>query len=98
LHRCGHDTHPGMPTRELAEFLIERDGSFPMPCNEECEVYMVRDSVWKKAGMEDWGGCLCIGCLEKRIGRKLKPKDFTDHVFNDPRVPCTERLRGRRGG
>ena len=25
---------------------------------------------------------LCVGCLEKRIGRRLKPNDFDDHVFN----------------
>jgi hypothetical protein len=44
-----------------------------------------------------WGeGCLCIGCLEKRIGRRLKPKDFTDHPFNQ--LPGTPRLLNRRDG
>ena len=38
----------------------------------DAEVYTVRPAIWKRAGMEDWGGCLCIGCLEKRIGRRLK--------------------------
>jgi hypothetical protein len=34
--------------------------------------------------MEPYGGCLCIGCLERRIGRKLKPKDFErNHPFNN---------------
>jgi hypothetical protein len=48
--------------------------------------------------MEPYGGSLCIGCLEKRIGRKLKPNDFLrDHEFNDPRMPSTVRLRKRRG-
>jgi len=47
--------------------------------------------------MEGWGGCLCIGCLEKRIGRRLKPKDFLrDHPFN--LMPGTQRLLERRGG
>jgi hypothetical protein len=50
----------------------------------------VRDHVWKKAGMEPFGGCLCIGCLERRLGRKLKPKDFTGHVFNG--MPGSARL------
>jgi hypothetical protein len=60
------------------------------------EVYTVRDRVWKKSGMEGWGGCLCIGCLERRIGRRLKPRDFEpDHPFN--RMPGTERLLSRRG-
>jgi hypothetical protein len=56
---------------------------------------MVRDSVWKAAGLEPMGGCICIGCLEKRIGRQLRPKDFTRHVFNS--MPGTERLLQRRG-
>ena len=48
--------------------------------------------------MEDFGGCLCIGCLEKRIGRKLKPKDFLrGHPFNRPQLPGTKRLLERRG-
>jgi len=62
--------------------------------DEHCEVYTVRDAVWKAAGMEPMGGCLCIGCLEKRLGRKLKPKDFPDHAFND--LPCATRLFARR--
>jgi hypothetical protein len=47
--------------------------------------------------MEPFGGCLCVGCLEKRLGRKLKPKDFEhDHSFNLPGVPATARLKLRR--
>jgi hypothetical protein len=95
---CGFNTAPGMPPRELAEFLFNRDGTIPSCITPDSEMYMVRESVWKKAGMEPYGGCLCVGCLEKRIGRKLKPKDFAEHVFNDPRMPCTDRLRDRRGG
>jgi hypothetical protein len=60
---------------------------------DDAEVYTVRDAVWKRAGMPD--GCLCIGCLEKRIGRRLKPKDFPrDDTFN--LMPGTERLQSRR--
>ena len=47
------------------------------------EYYMVHDSVWKTAGMEPDGGCLCIGCLEERLGRMLTPDDFTDCILND---------------
>ena len=43
-------------------------------------------------------GCLCIGCLEKRIGRRLKPKDFLrGDPFNDDLLPGTPRLLKRRG-
>jgi hypothetical protein len=96
---CGYNTHPGAPPRELAEFLMNRDGTFPVRFTEDCEVYIVKESVWKASGVAPYGGCLCIGCLEKRIGRKLKPKDFRPgHPFNNPGMPCTERLRDRRGG
>lgn len=40
-------------------------------------------------------GCLCIGCLELRLGRRLVPKDFPEHPFN--RMPGTRRLMERRG-
>jgi hypothetical protein len=94
---CSVNTHPGMPTRSIAEQMINRGESVVMQITEECEVYIVRDSVWKQAGMEPLGGCLCIGCLEKRLGRRLKPKDFPKHEFNDSRFPCTDRLYDRRG-
>jgi hypothetical protein len=65
--------------------------------NSHSEVYIVRDAVWKRAGMEPLGGCLCIGCLEQRLGRRLKPKDFKcGDSFNHPRIPDTERLLRRR--
>lgn len=47
------------------------------------EFYMVHDEVWAAAGMEPNGGCLCVGCLEKRLGRKLWAGDFRDVPIND---------------
>jgi hypothetical protein len=64
--------------------------------NTQSEVYMVHDHVWKAAGMEPYGGCLCVGCLEKRIGRRLTPANFSDHVFNT-NLPGTPRLLERQG-
>ena len=59
---------------------------------------MVKPAVWKAAGMDDFsGGCLCVGCLEKRLGRILNPKDFLrNHPFNS--MPGTKRLLARRDG
>jgi hypothetical protein len=51
------------------------------------EYYMVHDNVWKAAGMEPEGGCLCIGCLEERLNRMLTPDDFMDCKLNDPNKP-----------
>lgn len=93
---CGYNTHPGVPTRTEAEWLLTVHGEYDVTFTADSEVYIVRDSVWKQTGLQGWGGCLCVGCLEKRIGRKLKSKDFApDHPFNDQ--PCSKRLRQRRG-
>ncbi len=37
---------------------------------------LVKPKIWKAAGMEEMSGCLCIGCLERRIGRMLAAEDF----------------------
>lgn len=60
-------------------------------CGTEClptdqrraEWYMVTDHVWAAADMDEFDGCLCIGCLEARIGRPLTATDFTDVPLND---------------
>ena len=59
------------------------------------EHYMVKNKLWKDAGMLD--GFLCIGCLEHRLGRQLTPKDFTNAPINDSGDPWdTPRLRERK--
>ena len=99
---CGVNTAPGCSTRADIEAewnnVARNDEQVgTMHFCTESEIYMVRKSVWKRANMDGWGGCLCIGCLENRIGRKLKPKDFPADAFNHPDLPCTDRLRDRRG-
>jgi hypothetical protein len=102
---CGFDTAPGLLDRRameeaakaLGDAWTKMDQGIPQHIDQNSEVYRVRDSVWKKAGMTPWGGCLCVGCLEARIGRRLKPKDFDRyHPFND--IPGTKRLLSRRDG
>ena len=48
------------------------------------EYYMVKDGVWADAGgSPEFGwGMLCIGCLEKRLGRQLVSTDFLDIYLN----------------
>jgi len=104
---CGANTAPGYPTRvELEEAFAalkaagktDPDDGVQCTITSESEVYIVRDKVWQAAGMEPMGGCLCIGCLEKRLGRILRPKDFQrGAAFNSPRIPGTPRLLKRRG-
>ena len=105
---CGINTAPGHPTRIEMERLYKTSvaikklsGEAPpittLTFNDRCEVYTVRDSVWKAAGLEPMGGCICIGCLEKRLGRRLIQKDFPRrHPFNW--LPGTKRLIERRDG
>jgi hypothetical protein len=99
---CGVNTAPGLKNRAEAEqafqiftLLGKEDEGVSMKYDDRTEVYQLRDAVWKATGMKPMGGCLCIGCVEKRIGRKLRAKDFApDHVFN--RLPGTPRLMERR--
>lgn len=46
------------------------------------EYYMVSDACWKRSGMKCFGGMLCIGCLETRLGEKLKAINFKDCALN----------------
>src|SRR6516164_1133213 len=73
---CGVNTAPGIPPGPLLRQQLEDQGMGEVNLTDDSEVYMVVESVWKKAGMKPFGGCLCIGCLEKRLRRKLKPQDF----------------------
>lgn len=100
---CGFDTHPGTLTRAEAEkdaarqiTAGKRNWSQTVRVDSRAETYIVHDHLWKAAGMEPWGGCLCIGCLERRIGRPLIRDDFAEHVFNTY-YPGTPRLLERQG-
>ena len=45
------------------------------------EYYMIHNELWDKIN-PDVIGLLCIGCVEKRLGRKLKPDDFPVYEIN----------------
>ena len=48
--------------------------------NQIGEHYFVHNSIWNKVHNSE-RGMLCVGCLEKRLGRELVKADFTDcHV------------------
>ena len=69
------------------------------------EDYTVHDEVWLAAGMahhpegedaaDEFKEYLCIGCLEKRLGRELTAADFTGALINHDRELYTPRLRDR---
>jgi hypothetical protein len=104
---CPANTAPGVPTRIEAEQMardeIARHGGYDLirigrkvaeAMTDKCEIYLVDEQVWEKAGMKPMGGCLCIDCLEKRIGRRLNRTDFPDHELNT--TPGTALLLSRR--
>ena len=99
---CNVNTAPGHMTREQLEQAFAVDWGnkgAALVYDEHTEIYIVKSAIWKAAGMADFGGCLCIGCLEKRLGRMLTPKDVPrDHPLNNRSLPCTDRLRLRREG
>jgi hypothetical protein len=93
---CGVNTAPGCPNRKEMELALALHGGAKSVITAESEVYTVTPEVWRATGLEGCGGCLCIGCLEKRIGRRLNPDDFEPgHPFNS--FPGTRRLLKRRG-
>jgi hypothetical protein len=96
---CGVNTAPGALNRAELEQAFANNWSgegCEQTFDEWSEVYMVKPAIWKRAHMDGMGGCLCIGCLERRLGRTLTPKDFMrNHPLNW--LPGTERLVSRRG-
>jgi hypothetical protein len=44
------------------------------------EYYIIHDHLWAAAGMAPDGGFLCVGCLERRLGRPLTGADFPPHI------------------
>jgi hypothetical protein len=94
---CGVNTAPGCSNAAqiLQAFASGRGAT--QTFDERSEIYTVKLAVWKAARMTYEGGCLCIGCLEKRLGRRLRPKDFKDgNALNE--MPGTDRLISRRMG
>jgi hypothetical protein len=57
--------------------------------------YIVEDAVWAASGLKPDGGLLCIGCLERRLGRRLKRDDFESKPFNEISSSKSLRLRDR---
>lgn len=57
------------------------------------EYYMVNDATWKPVAKKD--EMLCVGCLEKRLGRQLRPEDFEGYRLNYLPVPQSARLQSR---
>ncbi len=98
---CGTDTAPCTDKR-----MCHGRRGCRHNAGKRWEWYMVWPAVWSLAcGHDDAPGYLCIGCLERRLGRPLTRGDFTLAPVNQPgrwdsprlaaarqRVPAGERL------
>jgi len=62
------------------------------------EYYFIHTPLWLSV-VGSKTGMLCVGCLEKRLGRKLRRNDFTNAWINDPRYGHkSQRLMSRLAG
>ena len=88
---------------------VERTGPYPdthcVDCDTETvpwagpiETYQVHDRLWKEAGMAPLGGRLCVGCIERRLGRRLVRSDFTRYSLRNAHMRESDRLRARQQG
>ncbi|MGK3107950.1 hypothetical protein [Streptomyces sp. WAC05858] len=59
------------------------------------EYFHVLEHVSSAAGMGPIG-MLCIGCLERRLRRRLRACDFSGAPINDPAYPRPPRPKSRR--
>ena len=70
-------------------------------CWGSWEQYMLRDDVWAAAAgdlADTHGVMLCIGCVERRLGRELTRDDFNWSLgINSPSEMDTDRLADRKG-
>ena len=69
------------------------------PGTPDWQWYIVHPAVWAAAGLTFNDGCLCIPCLERRLGRVLTPEDFPPARINDPDAhPNTPYLHALKHG
>jgi hypothetical protein len=60
--------------------------------------FILKKKLWQRAAKEESGHFLCIGCLEKRLKRKLKESDFDWNIpLNNWEDFRSERLMDRMG-
>lgn len=94
---CSMNTAPGCLNWAQRQQSLACNVNIENKIDEMSEVYVVKPRLWIAAGMNETAGCLCIGCLEMRIGRRLVQKDFSrKHTINSCRG--TTRLLSRRDG
>lgn len=62
------------------------------------EYYMLKPELWEKKLGLTWTDNLCIGCLEKRLGRRVSIDDMGSFPIYPWTAPTSERLLDRYAG
>jgi len=65
---------------------------------ETDEYYMVTDEIWNEIAPDDKHNAdyyLCIGCIEKRLGRHLESQDFPMNLPINVKDKHSDRLQSR---
>lgn len=88
---CGTDTAPCSNP-----YMCKRMHGCRHNAGKRWEWYMVWPAVWAQAVGPDAPGYLCIGYIEKRLGRPLNSDDFTYAPVNQPGRWDSPRLNAAR--
>ena len=79
----------GLNPKELSDSISQFCYDCGMDTHDDANYYMVKNDLWNKH-FNKKRGMLCIGCLEKRIGRKLKYEEFIDCELNNENYKVQE--------
>ena len=83
--------------KQTDSFNCDDCGNDTSPSTGIAEYYMVADGVWQEGVAKGKPvDTLCIGCLEKRLGRELVAADFSGYPLNYMGAQ-SPRLQIRRG-
>ena len=86
----------------MANFRRKSRGRFScVDCSQDlrklCEPYEAIPSTAADAKLAKIDVNICVGCLEGRLGRKLRPEDFTeDDINTSPLILRSHRLIDRQ--
>jgi hypothetical protein len=71
-----------VPFKLVGRLVVCRDYDHADP-----ERYMLKNYLWRSA-VPTGRGCLCLACLEKRLGRPLVADDFGDRLTTTIQTRC----------
>jgi hypothetical protein len=60
----------------IRKILEEHKSLMCVDCGDKTEAYFIKDEIWNSLPKTKRKGSMCLSCLEKRTGRKLKKSDF----------------------